>query len=110
MSIETSIEFDGIVHGVLDDVQDEVYRQLELWGEQHHRDGTGHTMDQLEADEAKKANDDAVKRNQLSWHGILKEEFYEAVAEKDPVRLREELVQVAAVASSWILDIDTRNP
>jgi len=41
-----------------------------------------------------------------SWYDILREEFYEAFAEDFPVRQREELVQVAAVALEIIESID----
>jgi hypothetical protein len=94
---------------VLRDIEDEVDRQEVLWGHQQHNNGTGATLDKLEADEAKAWNDEAVKRNQLTWRGILHEEVAEAFAEKDHERLREELVQVAAVATSWLIDMDTRN-
>lgn len=45
-----------------------------------------------------------------TWMELLREEVSEAFCEDDPVRLREELVQVAAVAVSWVEDIDTREP
>lgn len=44
----------------------------------------------------------------LSWADILREEFYEALAEEDDEELRAELVQVAAVAVRWIEAIDQR--
>jgi hypothetical protein len=43
-----------------------------------------------------------------TWKHILREEFLEAMAEEDPEQLREELVQVAAVAVAWIEAIDRR--
>lgn len=71
---------------VLEDVAVERLRQLAKWGDQHH--------------------DDAW------WCVIEAEEFGEVareVYEKAPAsRLREELVQVAAVAVAWIEDIDSR--
>lgn len=45
----------------------------------------------------------------VTWADILLEEVFEALAENDSQRLRDELVQVAAVAVKWIalLDSDT---
>jgi hypothetical protein len=42
----------------------------------------------------------------VTWAHILTEEFYEALAEADPEKLREELVQVAAVAVAWVECLD----
>ena len=53
-------------------------------------------------------NDERVERGSLAWDGILLEEVYEAFAEEDPIKLRSELVQVAAVAVQWIAAIDRR--
>lgn len=43
-----------------------------------------------------------------SWRHLLLEEVAEAFQEEDPVRLREELMQVAALAVSWIETLDHR--
>lgn len=43
-----------------------------------------------------------------TWRHILQEEVAEAFAELDPAPLREELIQVAAVAVAWIEAIDRR--
>jgi malonyl CoA-acyl carrier protein transacylase len=45
----------------------------------------------------------------VTWEHILTEEHYEAMAEEDPTRLREELIQVAAVAVAWVEAIDRRH-
>lgn len=45
-----------------------------------------------------------------TWMNLVREEVAEAFMENDPVRLREELLQVAALAVSWIEKIDTRQP
>lgn len=58
------------------------------------------------ADKQKVINAARSRRKTLGWDGILMEEAYEAIAESDPARLREELVQVAAVAQAWIEAID----
>jgi NTP pyrophosphatase (non-canonical NTP hydrolase) len=77
-------------HNTLGDVSNERARQDAKWGEQNHDDGT--------------------------WGLILGEEFGEtceaalavAFGNADPNRVREELVQVAAVAVAWIECIDRR--
>lgn len=47
-----------------------------------------------------------LKRDALTWQDILEEEVSEAFACTTEQALREELVQVAAVAVRWIEDID----
>ena len=93
---------------VLDDAREELYRQLEKWGVQNHPDGTGMTGDIARADSARYLADFAAEKGSLTWRDILTEEVYEALAEEDPVRLREELIQVAAVALQWADAIDRR--
>lgn len=87
----------------------EVVRQDVLWGEQNHEDGTGEPE---YADMAQHYKDVFAYRKSkgfpVNWFDILAEELYEAGAESDPARLREELVQIAAVATSWIAAIDRR--
>jgi NTP pyrophosphatase (non-canonical NTP hydrolase) len=53
----------------------------------------------------KQLNDSA---RDVSWFGILMEEVYEAFAETDPAKQREEMVQVAAVAVQIIKCLDRR--
>lgn len=93
---------------VLGLVFDEVLRQRVLWGEQNHPDGTGAPgMDGL-ADVVKEDNQQRVESGELTFLDILNEEFLEAAAEADPTRLKEELIQVAAVAVTWVMAIDRR--
>lgn len=83
-------------------------RQIEKWGNQKHKDGTSAKFG-FEAEKAKAAYSDEKRTNgDVSWRTILHEEVSEAFAEDDPVRLRHELVQVAAVAIAWIEDLDSR--
>ena len=42
------------------------------------------------------------------WMRLVREEVAEAFMESDPVRLREELVQVAALCVSWMETLDAR--
>jgi hypothetical protein len=65
-------------------------------------------LDRAAADNWKIQNQHRVENGDLTWDGILLEEVYEALAEADPVKLREELVQVAAVAASWVVALDRR--
>ncbi|MFE5591481.1 hypothetical protein [Streptomyces sp. NPDC056549] len=83
--------------------------QLAKWGEQKHPDGTGQPGYVEKADAARFAcQADAAEPHGPRWSLILLEEVYEALAESDLVKLRAELVQVAAVAAAWVRDIDTR--
>ena len=43
-----------------------------------------------------------------TWMHLVREEVAEAFMESDPVRLREELVQVAALCVSWVEQLDAR--
>jgi hypothetical protein len=96
---------------VLREVLAERCRQDEKWGQQNHPDGTGPdaghqwaVLAQIARDECQEAAD----RGESTWRGILCEEVCEAFAEADPAKLREELLQVAAVAAAWVEAIDRR--
>lgn len=90
--------------------------QRQKFGIQHHDDGTGADQTVLDgftfselANTFKAVND----RYELvgaahSWAFILLEEVFEALSETDPDRLTYELIQVMAVAASWIDDVDSR--
>lgn len=93
---------------VLGEVASEHERQNVKWGEQNHPDGTGSSMYKGLADTHKVLCSAAASKGLCTWRHILQEEVAEAFAESDPVRLREELVQVAAVAVQWIEAIDRR--
>lgn len=106
--------------GHMAEVDAERQRQLTKWGEQHHPDMAGDPESQCDArdrfaewaDNYRAINDggfdprDTDRR--LDWTGILLEEVYEALAESDPVKIRAELVQCAAVIQAWIHDLDGR--
>ncbi|MFJ3834484.1 endonuclease VII domain-containing protein [Streptomyces sp. NPDC090054] len=92
-----------------EEIDAERQAQLAKFGDQRHPDGTGLTLDHLAwAEEARAQCQQAAKDGTLSWAAILLEEVAEAFAEADPERLREELLQVAAVASAWVCDLDRR--
>lgn len=111
----------------IDDAVDEMGRQDDKWGANRVLPyGTGSDIAPLRsvydfaeaalgiataeelADASKESNADLAKRfGKIAWMDILLEEVFEAGAESNPDRLREELVQVAAVALNWVKAIDT---
>jgi hypothetical protein len=94
---------------VIADVLAEREYQYQQWGEQNHPDGTGRPGDRENADYMRaicKANGPAED----NWRDILAEEIAEAFAESEPGRLREELIQCAAVCVAWVEAIDSRTP
>lgn len=103
----------------------EVLRQDRKWGPQTHPDGTGHYTTPLAGYPANAAaaglrviaqqqTEDAfapatdTTRSTGTWRHILLEEVFEALAEEDPEKLQQELIQVAAVALQWAGAIDRR--
>jgi hypothetical protein len=93
---------------VLTEIGFERTRQDAKFGEQNHPDGTGLPIYQHAANRYRDQADRNAASGVLAWRDLLLEEVYEALAEKDPIRLRAELVQVAAVAVAWIEAIDRR--
>lgn len=92
-----------------DAVQAERSAQLAKWGDQRHPDGTN--LDNAGwREHARSLCQKAAAEGRVTWAHILQEEFVEALAETDPVKIRAELVQVAAVCAAWISDIDRRDP
>jgi hypothetical protein len=96
------------VDRVLTDVYAERLAQDKKWGEQNHPDGTGMPGDDVLANSARESCDRAAKSGRLTFRHILMEEVYEACAESGAAELRNELIQVAAVAVAWIEAIDRR--
>lgn len=100
---------------VLYEIARERSRQDAKWGEQNHPDGTGPAVRWITADTADYVADTArvecqrmASVGRVTWRHILVEEIAEALAEDDPDKLREELIQVAAVAVNWVESIDRR--
>ena len=94
---------------MLGDVVAERGRQDHKWGPPTDReDGTGGVVWEQLAESAKAQTDFAARAGTLTWRHILTEEVREAYAESDPVKLRAELIQVAAVAVKWVRMIDAR--
>ena len=96
--------------GILGEVLAERKRQDDIFPDQWSvPDGTGlHPLDSLMAERYRKDCHRNFAQGFGTFRDILAEEVYEAFAESEPRRLREELVQVAAVAAKWIEAIDRR--
>ena len=103
---------------VLKEVAAERQRQEAKWGEQDHADGTGPrhfflgkgldapaTYGYLR-DRATEITDSNANNGRITYADIFLEEVFEALAETDQDKLREELVQTAAVAVAWVEKID----
>lgn len=95
--------------GITNEIILERRAQDEKWGEQNHPDGTGGEYNKWLAQGCIDATNEAAEDGSITWKHILREEYAEAMAESDPVRLREELIQVAAVAAAWVEAIDRRD-
>jgi hypothetical protein len=94
---------------VLLEVAVERGRQIQLWGLfQDHPNGETYIVDRERLDRIRK-----VLKNEsvpMTWRLILAEEMNEAFCELgDDHRLREELLQVAAVVVAWVEAIDRRS-
>lgn len=92
--------------GVLWEVENERRLQEEVWGQQNLPHGTGSRRHKTKANVAKSTCEMHRANKSLTNLHVLDEEVQEAFAESDPKRLREELIQVAAVAVKMIEQID----
>lgn len=101
---------------ILDEVAEERARQEGKWGEQNHPDFNpqGILVATLpDVAWVREIYDAEEEDNQTNWTTILAEEFMEAVEEAQSGNtrtLREELIQVAAVAVAWVEALDRRAP
>lgn len=105
---------------VLMDVAAERYRQIDRYGSNDDlEDGTGPetrwllpfttiSAEAIEAELRSDYEDYDLEMGKPTWCHLVREELAEAFKESDPVRLREELVQVAALCVSWIESMDAR--
>jgi len=101
---------------------EEVTRVVARIGEQHHPALSGPTPVQAEARAlfARYArNYGRINRGLYDprdqdpvpdWTGLLLEPVYDALAQPDPARQRDHLVNVAATAIAWAADIDRQEP
>lgn len=90
----------------LREVQMERDAQDRMFPEQTLPFGTS-LENKVEADVARKECDDATSEGSLTWVHVLTEEYWEAMAETDPDKLRMELLQLAAVAVRIVEQIDS---
>lgn len=95
--------------GVLGEVAAELARAEAKFPDQHLPDGTGAPQWAGFRDAQREHTDSKLADGTVTWLDVVLEEAYEAFAETDPVLLRAELVQVAAMAVRWIEDIDGRS-
>ena len=92
---------------ILKEVRNERRRQDEKWGEvQAIPNGTGGPGRDRQRDMFKALTDRKMERGTVTFLDVLQEEVAEAFAETDPDRLREELIQSAAVCVKWAEAID----
>lgn len=116
--ISRADEWQGTALAVLGDVMQERKRQVARYG--HNEDleyGTGPNVTWLgpEIDPALVMDAEAIERTfrvdyemhealegKPTWLHLVREEIAEAFAEIDSDRLEEELIQVAALAVSWV--------
>lgn len=105
---------EGLREHALAEVGREMERQIEKWGVQEHpsykhADVLALKSDYITTERAKALCDMRLNAGECSWQDILNEEVLEARDEAiagDIVALREELIQIAAVALSWVGSID----
>jgi hypothetical protein len=111
---------------VLSDVAEERHRQRQRYGlNRDLEDGTGpdvrwlagagreldlSTAAALEGSLRAVYEQHEQRHGRPTWRHLVLEEVAEAFAESDPVRLRAELLQVAALAVSWVETLDARRP
>lgn len=102
---------------VLDDIMVERLRQDEKFGQQDHPDFRSNLplvyrnayYGMPPEVEAKFLTERRFQNGDGSFADILIEEVAEAIAAPDEKNLREELIQVAAVAAQWVEAIDRRS-
>lgn len=111
----------SLTNKILAEVHAERIRQNEKWGVQRHPffyPGLGaasrkiyhtnaETLKRTNAQRVKILTEDGFSSDKnCTWDTILLEEVYEALSEHDPKLMRDELIQVAAVAVAMIERIE----
>lgn len=93
-------------------IQREQDRQVAKWGVVDHPSFSFHpgwerTERVAAAEDFKKSNAEAATEGRLTWEDIMAEEFAESLAETTSTEaLKTELIQMAAVALSWVESIE----
>lgn len=96
---------------VLAEVAAERARQDAKWGSDRTLpDGTGWLAQKARARRLRERCDQNFEQGNGTWADVLGEEAAEALAETDQEALRNELIQVAAVAVCWVQALDARKP
>ncbi|MFJ4434586.1 hypothetical protein [Streptomyces sp. NPDC088923] len=95
--------------GVLGEIAAERSAQNARWAPHDLTDGTGSKSQALDVESARRQRDDLLGIGYGTWVDALGVQVAKAAAERDPQRLRAELVRVAAVATAWIDAIDRRS-
>lgn len=111
MNCEVEVNEGCTTGGVLLEVLAERKRQDERWGQQNHPwdNYAEHVVRWgfvVFEDQAKQLVDWLGKKDLIDYAGILTEEYLEAVNADSIERVREELIQVAAVAVAAVESID----
>ena len=95
----------------LADIVEERFKQIVKFGNPSLKDGTRMWpyADAAALHNRRHEWEVANALGELTWRHVLAEEVAEAFNESDPVALRSELVQCAAVCVAWIEDLDRRS-
>lgn len=89
-----------------EEVDAERRRQLEKWGDQRHPILRGPNNQHLFEQLAQAMRETNADPHQICWMTILLEEAYEAGAEQNMAKFREEVVQIAAVCQAILTDLE----
>lgn len=87
---------------IYQEILNERHRQDAKFGVQDHPLWKVRFMDKMNAEQAKQVCAKAAADGTITWKNILLEEVLEAFAENDPTKVKEELIQVAAVCVSIV--------
>lgn len=94
------------IQPILDEVFTEREAQIEQWGDGDVPLGFGSHDYQMAASFYKSLNDQANQHGDIDLGTIFLEEVYEALAEGDEAKARDELIQAVAVGIKAIQQID----
>jgi len=94
---------------IYDEIEAELARALAKYPDcARLPDGTGGAGRRTYETIARNACERAYREGRITHAHIFEEEAAEVLAEEDPVKLRKELVQVAAMCLKWVRDLDGR--
>ncbi len=95
---------------IFDEIESELARAVAKYPDcERLPDGTGDCNARITYRAiAQNACDRAYREGRLTHAHVLEEEIAEVMAESDPVALRKELIQSAAMILKWLRDLDGR--